>query len=66
MASTSNRDSGLPLGGDDESRREFLKKSAKAVYAAPVLITLAVAKESAAGSPLGPSSQEPPPPPPEK
>jgi hypothetical protein len=34
----------------DETRREFLRKSVYAAYATPVIVTLLVAKKSAAGS----------------
>ena len=34
----------------DETRREFLRKSVYAAYATPVIVTLLVAKISAAGS----------------
>ena len=34
----------------DKTRREFLRKSVYAAYATPVIVTLLVAKKSAAGS----------------
>ncbi len=49
----------------DKARREFLQKSAKVAYVAPVLVALAVNKASAGtsgGNPPPPRGDIPPPP----
>ena len=45
----------------DEGRRRFLRQGVKAAYVAPAVISLVVAKNSAAGSPLPRSPNLPPP-----
>jgi len=47
----------------DEGRRKFLERGVKAAYVAPAVISLVVAKNAAAGSPLPPNPKPPQPPP---